>query len=247
MTGDGNADFYVGYRARTSPGIARRIRRLLAVLYGLAAVLAVALVAAQGEFADATFEYRRPMTLTGRLSAAPYPTLRVEDGAADAPFLLVGSGKRGAAAAVAGLDGQRVEATGERIYRDDQWMLQVEEGSVAPLASHLAAAAERMVSRGIWRLTGEIVDSKCYLGVMQPGRGKPHRSCAARCISGGVPPIFLVTDREGRRLHLLLVGPDDRPLGPEVLGRVGEPLEIEGEVLAADGLWFLRADFGGSE
>jgi hypothetical protein len=27
-------------------------------------------------------------------------------------------------------------------------------------------------------LTGEIVDSKCYLGVMNPGQGKVHRDCA---------------------------------------------------------------------
>ncbi len=246
MTGDPNADFYVGYRARTSSAIAARIRRMLAALYVLAGGLAVALVAGQGEFADATFEYARPVTLTGRLSAAPYPTLRIEDGAVDRPFLLVGVGKHGAGQVVAGLDGRRVEATGERIYRDDQWMLQIGPGSVAPLASHVAAT-ERMVSRGVWRLGGEIVDSKCYLGVMQPGRGKPHRSCAARCISGGVPPIFLVTDRQGRRLHLLMIGADDQPLGAEVLGRVGEPLEIEGEVLTADGLWFLRADIGGAK
>ena len=29
----------------------------------------------------------------------------------------------------------------------------------------------------------------CFLGVMKPGRSKPHRACAVRCISGGIPPF----------------------------------------------------------
>jgi hypothetical protein len=43
-------------------------------------------------------------------------------------------------------------------------------------------------------LRGEIVDTKCYLGVMTPGEDKVHRGCAVRCISRGVPPAFLVRD-----------------------------------------------------
>ena len=47
-------------------------------------------------------------------------------------------------------------------------------------------------SLGKQTFVGEIVDSKCFLGVMNPGRLTPHRACAIRCISGGVPPVLLV-------------------------------------------------------
>lgn len=46
-------------------------------------------------------------------------------------------------------------------------------------------------------LKGEIVDSKCYLGVMNPGNLKAHRACAINCIQGGVPPVLLVRDGGG--------------------------------------------------
>ena len=45
---------------------------------------------------------------------------------------------------------------------------------------------------GETRLKGEIYDPKCAFGAMKPGFGKPHRSCAIRCISGGVPPILRI-------------------------------------------------------
>ena len=47
-----------------------------------------------------------------------------------------------------------------------------------------------MTDLDTFTLIGEIVDSKRYLGVMNPGNGKVHRDCAVRCLSGGIPPIF---------------------------------------------------------
>jgi hypothetical protein len=78
-------------------------------------------------------------------------------------------------------------------------------------------------------VTGEIVDSKCYLGVMNPGQGKVHRDCAAGCLSGGIPPIFVTTDGNGQ---FLLVGLDGRALGRDALREfIAEPITIRGELL----------------
>ncbi len=62
---------------------------------------------------------------------------------------------------------------------------------------------------GAVTLTGEIVDTKCHLGVMNPGEGKVHRDCAVRCISGGAPPVS-GADQEGDTRLLLLTGADGR-------------------------------------
>ena len=43
-------------------------------------------------------------------------------------------------------------------------------------------------------LTGEIVDSKCYLGAMNPGAG--GAACAGLCLIGGIP-AFVTRDRAG--------------------------------------------------
>ena len=87
-------------------------------------------------------------------------------------------------------------------------------------------------------LAGEIVDSKCYLGVMNPGNGKVHRDCAARCLSGGIPPAFVVKDASGVSKTLVLSN----------AGRlhefVAEPVEISGRLLRSNGMFELRADPG---
>jgi hypothetical protein len=78
--------------------------------------------------------------------------------------------------------------------------------------------------------------------VMNPGNLKPHHSCAIRCISGGIPPVFLVRDRQGLAVYLMLVLSRGETVNQQVLDMVAEPLEIEGEVVRYDNLFVLRAD-----
>jgi len=234
--------FYVGYRPETSPPVARSVRKVAAALFGLAVALPLILVSAEGRFSDAVFEYGNVQEFEGVASAEPYPRLTVGSEGGARSHLLVAFGKKGAQDELAGQDGKRVKASGQLIYRDNTWMIELDGDlqSVSGTAEQAGAGA----SLGRHALVGEIVDSKCYLGVMKPGRGKPHRSCAARCISGGVPPIFVVTDRQGNGGHLLLVGEDGRQLHQEVLSMVAEPLAVEGEVVRTAGGLTLLAEPG---
>jgi hypothetical protein len=95
------------------------------------------------------------------------------------------------------------------------------------------------------RVRGEIVDSKCYGGVMNPGRGKVHRDCAVRCLSGGIPPVLVSENEAGDTTLYLLVDFDGSQLPREkFLDRVAEPVEIAGhlinrgdsKILAVDGI-----------
>jgi len=89
------------------------------------------------------------------------------------------------------------------------------------------------------------VDSKCYLGVMNPGSGKVHRDCAARCLSGGIPPIFITTsgDKPGGGEQFILVGPDGSTLAPDSLRDfIAEPITLRAELLQRGGLRFLQID-----
>jgi hypothetical protein len=102
---------------------------------------------------------------------------------------------------------------------------------------------------GRQRLRGEIVDSKCFYGVMKPSTGKAHRDCAVRCISGGAPPAFVVRAPESatgepaeKIVVLLLVGADGRSIAAEVLELVAEPVEIVGEVARVGDRLVLSAD-----
>jgi len=77
---------------------------------------------------------------------------------------------------------------------------------------------------------------------MNPGEGKVHRDCAARCISGGAPPAFVVRDASGEAQILLLVGSDGRKLNREVLAFVAEPIEVSGELARSGSNLILKAE-----
>ena len=91
-------------------------------------------------------------------------------------------------------------------------------------------------------LRGEIVDAKCYWGVMKPGHTKPHRGCAARCIAGGVPAVLLVRGADGSARTLLLVTEEGETVNDQVGDLVAEPVEISGVLVRQGDLEILRAD-----
>ena len=75
---------------------------------------------------------------------------------------------------------------------------------------------------------------------MNPGNGKVHRDCAARCISGGIPPLFVTLDGEEQ---FLMVGADGNAIAPDALREfVAEPITITGEVLRRGESRMLRVD-----
>lgn len=235
-------EFYIGYLAPAAP-VARRMRRLsaIAVLVAVAAGLAVAL--GHRRLPASTFEFGTSRTFEGAIRESPAPMLLVARGNATtaSAFLLVGPGKHGAADIVRGLDGERVRLSGTLVYRDGQTMVEVDAESLAPLG-RAAAVPGATVDLGPVTLSGEIVDSKCYLGVMNPGESKTHRDCAVRCISGGAPPLFVARDRDGRSIQMLLVGDDGRSIHRDVLPWVAEPIEVSGRLASMGDLFVLHAN-----
>jgi hypothetical protein len=218
------------------------------------------------------FEWGRVKDFTGILRATPYPHLLVPRPGTDvhtlqsvkskpvafSSYFLVKPFKFGLEAETARrLDEQMVSLKGTLIYRGNQTMIEVAEGSLRALDSSVTRLArapsegERIGGRGVsvpsvsfgqQNLIGEIVDSKCYLGVMNPGALTPHRACAIRCISGGIPPVLLVRQSNGPALYFLLVSREGRPVNKQVLPLVAEPVEITGELERQGELLILRAD-----
>lgn len=242
-------DFYVGYLERAPAGIARGVRARARLLFGLVAVLAVVLATSHERRPPARFEYGAPVELEGTLVARPYPHLLVPRPAntgALAPvssYSLVGPWKRGADALVAGLDGRAVRLRATLARRDGRVVAELVPGSLEERSGPGGPQAEPPArSLGRRTLVGEIVDSKCFFGVMNPGELKPHRACAARCISGGIPPVLCVRGEDGRASYLLLVSPAGEPVNREVLDFVAEPLEITGDLVQRGDELVLFAD-----
>lgn len=185
----------------------------------------------------------------GVLSAKPYPMIRVRDEAA--PFgmrsvLIVAQGKCTSGLKLADMDGLPVKASGVLIARKDRRMLEVPLSLnqwLEPLETAAAAvAAPRPESLGRARLAGQIMDSKCFFGVMRPGRGKTHKACAALCIRGGIPPSYWARDAEGRESVLLMTDAGGGPMGEAILPFVADPVEAEGELVRVGDLIEFRAN-----
>ena len=255
---DHDDEFYVGYGPAAPRGVARHVRRVVSGLAALAIVLPLALVAAQSASAPAAFEYGTTRHFRGTLRETPVPMLVVERPGAASPgvepvsrFPLVGAGKHGARDEVRGRDGQAVELAGTLVYRDGHTLIEIVPGSIVVAGGPVTGAATHAVGDatagpdedlGPVRLRGEIVDTKCHLGVMNPGDGKVHRGCAARCISGGVPPALRVREASGETRYFLLVGRDGEAIQREVLPFVAEPVEIAGRAHRHGDLFVLYAD-----
>jgi hypothetical protein len=198
-------EFYVGYAAAMPPGVRRRVRSAVLASLAFAGCVAGLTAAFQQSFAPSVFEYGDEREFVGWLRETPAPLLVVpapactEWCATTSSWLLTRYGtKSGAEELVRGLDGRQVRLRGVLVHRGDQTLLDVVPGSLEMLAPDVGAPASvaspapapRVLDLGVQTLTGEVVDSKCHFGVMRPGSGKVHRSCAARCISSGTPPVL---------------------------------------------------------
>lgn len=234
-------EFYIGYEPVVPRRVARHARRAAVAMVAVALTAATGWLVLHDRLTPARFDFGRPRAMDGVLRRSPYPEL-VTDGRAR---LLVGAGKHGADAALAGIPDGPVHLDAMTIARGGTEMLEVVPGTITAAPAHGAAASHETPAAapsGDVTLTGEIVDSKCFLGVMNPGEGTVHRDCARMCLRGGIPPALLVRGARGEEALVRLVGADGGPIGVALAGLAGVPVTVrgrlsrtgEGLVLAAD-------------
>lgn len=248
MIEDPHDEFYIGYDGPAPPRSARAVTAFVSVACAMALVVGAVVLAAQRPFAAARFEWGEPRPHSGRVVADPYPSL-VDPGSGQRTWL-VGQGKFGADDLVAGAHHRLVDLSGTLIERGAVQMLEVVPSSVTPASSHrppAPASPRRSVpsgteSLGQVTLRGEVVDSKCFLGVMNPGERAVHRDCAVRCLSGGIPPMLLVRHHSRREQLIALVSSDRAPIGRRLLDVAGRAVEVTGELETRHGTLFLLAD-----
>jgi len=244
-----NDEFYIGWEAKAAPGIGKTVRTAVVIVLTLALLAPVVLAVSQRMIGASVFEWGNHKSFSGILQTSPYPHLLVPrpgnvDGLSRySTYYLVAPWKFGLDhEAIGPFDGKSVTLKGTLIYRGNQTMIEVQSGTIQVTNSVAMPASPQTIQLGKLTLTGEIVDSKCFLGVMNPGQLTPHRACAIRCISGGVPPVLLVRQKDGPAVYLLLVSAEGKPVNKQVLDLVAEPVEITGEVERQGELLILRAD-----
>ena len=237
-------EFYVGYMPEAPKQLASFVRKVTIALGVCICCLSLLLVWWQRQFASTYFEYGVNTTLEGYLFTEPVPHLVLSLGIASdgkelfQNVLLVGEGKAGAEGVIeeigqtAGrpLEGSKIKLSGSLIYGDGKALMQIskEQNTNIEFLENGSPPGLQLSGSTSVILSGEIVDPKCYFGVMKPAEGKEHRSCAIRCIAGGIPPLF---HSAGSKEYLLLVNEASVPINQEVLGLTGDQITMQGDVI----------------
>jgi hypothetical protein len=239
--------FFVGWSPRSALPLAGFLAVVvLTLLVGLGG-LALALGSTVNDPGGGDFTGEQ--ALSGVLVAQPYPVLVLNPDAAHPAghaVLLSGGGKRGVQPEAASLDGRRVHATGYGVKRGSIDMLLVDtltaEPGEATRPANMPAAVPPEVPLGTWRLTGEICDGKCMLGVMRPGTGLAHKACANICLGGGVPPVLVSTAPVAGSQFLLMGDPDGHALPDVFRDHTAIPQRMDGMVTRLADLLVFRTD-----
>lgn len=238
--------FFIGW-ADTPPADRRFFLRAGLGLTAAAGALGFGLAALQQRPGPGRWDPDAVREWRGVLSAEPYAMLRTTAlGGGPRTALLSCLGKCGVAARIGALAGQPVVVTGSLIQRGQQAMIAVDEVGdwvrrdertpVADPALHMPSAE----ALGEVSLAGEILDSKCWFGAMRPSSGKVHKACAALCIRGGIPPAFFARGPGGQD-SLMIMTSGGRAHGPELLGLVADPVQVQGRVHRLGDLLVLDA------
>ncbi len=229
------------------PLLKRRVRlyvfALLALSIGVGAIMAML----QKNFGISRYAWTDLRPVEGVFRADPYPHLSVHIPNTNQcqNFMLVDEFKESwPEAVVRRHDGRFVRLQVGTIYRGDVAMFEGNpDQSIEVLDTpvHFPEMPD-LESLGRQTLVGEIVDSKCYYGAMNPGKLKTHRACAIACIQGGIPPVLLVRQNGRAPLYFFLTDLEGQPVNERVLPYVAEPVEITGEVESQCGLLLLKID-----
>jgi len=239
-----SSEFYIGWQSKAPKSFAKHVKRVVLILFPVALIIAYLLSTSQKKFSTASFEFGKLTKVKGIYYSNPVPMLKVFDKKDLAiSILLVGYGKQGAETAImelekekgVSLNGKEVTLKGTLIYGDGKTLLQVDKND-NPIVNIGAESTVQLHQKdlGTQTIRGEIVDPKCYFGVMKPGEGKVHRDCAIRCILGGIPPVLHVQNAFGESNYYLIVGPNGEKINETVQDLVAEPVSIEAKVIQQD-------------
>lgn len=237
-------ELYIGWQDHLPSGSRNLIRTFLVVIFGLMILIASLLVIRQNQFASSQYQIGKITEHQGYLFSLPRPTLvQVADNGDRTSILLVSYGKFGADEDLRiwyqdhpeAARGSMVKINGTTATFNGVTVLELTHKDQSIELIEADKLRERQQKKlGFTQLHGEIVDPKCFFGAMKPGEGKIHKSCAIRCLSGGIPPVLVAEDG----LYYTLQFPDHVSIS-DISSMVAKPVRLEGNVEILDGARYM--------
>ena len=87
-------------------------------------------------------------------------------------------------------------------------------------------------------ITGELVDSLCYVGMAAKGAG--HKQCAIDCAKAGIP-ISMLEDGTGK-LYTVLPKEDKTGYPASVINKMGETVTLKGDLYENGGQRYVTIE-----
>lgn len=256
-------EFYIGYLPK-APVEYKKFTRL--VIFALLVVMyfTVSLVVPnQRNFSSGIFDQKNLKELEGVLMLKPFPAIKTFYGKdlygnpAVKTIPLVNYGKFGADPIIEDIAAKHkedlgslwVKLKGKLIYHRGVTLLELSEKEKSVL-DVVPASKKQLVeisapvtdNMGSITLRGQIIDPKCYFGIMKPGEGKPHSDCAIRCIAGGIQPMLMIRNEKGQETFFVLRDENGNPINNKILSFVGIPVEVTGKLTRVDDWLVLYAN-----
>ncbi len=231
--------FFIGWEENPAPAAVKKCRTW-ALAAGVAGLVLLGGGAAlqQGFKTTGSWDFTEK-TFAGILVAEPYPTLITDEGI----FYLVRQNKEAIRTPeVEPLHLSPITVRGSVISDATQPVAMIALTGVEAITREEARGEDPMrLARASDPVTlrGEIVDSKCAFGAMNPGVLKPHRACAIACLAGDIPPVLVVRHEGGTSAtHYLLVDETGHPMKETALEYAALPIEITG-IVTTVGDWHI--------
>lgn len=241
--------FYIGWQDEMPSRQKSLLKKTLVPVFIVLPLLTLLIVWLQNPYNNHQFTLGNIQTVTGVYFDKPVPMLQSE-GESVENILLVGYGKFGAEGIIkdiekesGSLNGKRVALQGTLISGDGKTLLELTKKSKSLdkiIDPAVVEQATPSAAKSV-QLTGEILDPKCYFGVMKPGEGKSHKSCAIRCISGGIPPVFRTGPKDDYQ-YFILLGKDGEKINKALLPFVAEQIQLSGSHQTQQGWDVLYVD-----
>ena len=241
-------EFYIGYSGKVGKGTKKVLTRFVwtAVFVLLIGVFLFGFL--QQPAVNSSFDFGLPTQVSGVYHESPYPMLRVQLAENEyKEIVLLGFGKSGPNPFLKDLrekegvlHGKHMTIEGQLIYYNGKTLLEIDDSQKVSVSGK----GESIVPTSLGKVTveGEIIDPKCYFGVMKPGYGKIHRSCAALCISGGVPPVLVTRDENSVEYYFLLTDLKGNAIHKDIVPYIGQPSRLNGRVEQLGGWKVMRID-----
>lgn len=236
-------EFYIGWQDDAPAGFGKSARTFFIMVLIVSIAFVAFFTKTEVGFVDNYFDYGNLTEVKGQLVMEPVPAVLTQENGTIKTIPLVGFGKFGAGSVLeefniqlkGDLSSYEVTIRGTYFeYQDKRWM-ELTEGEKSLISFKPASRPNRQITnQGNVTLSGEIVDPKCFFGVMNPAAKAVHRSCARRCISGGIVPVLAIRENGKFVDYYLLEDAESNNLFKDILPYVGLPITISGSVTQYD-------------